>query len=174
MREVNKLTDIIRENPLPDWDELPQLELYMDQVIILVARYLSNQELLPTDEKPVTPAMINNYVKMGLVAPPVKKKYNRSQVACIIMICVLKRSLTMSAIQDLFPPDMAEDDIEKLYGLFRRSRASAVEYAEEQIRKWNEEFLEIDGDDNDEAFIISLAVMAGLFRSSAEKLIADR
>ena len=30
----------MQEFRLPDWDSLPQLELYMDQVIVLPKRYL--------------------------------------------------------------------------------------------------------------------------------------
>ena len=48
---------------LPSWESLPQLDLYMDQVIVLMERYLA----LFSDgkDKLITPSMINNYVKLG-------------------------------------------------------------------------------------------------------------
>ena len=64
---------------LPSWESLPQLDLYMDQVMVLMERYLA----LFSDgkDKLITPSMINNYVKLGLIPPPVKKKYSREHLA---------------------------------------------------------------------------------------------
>ena len=56
---------------LPRWDELPDIELYMDQVINLVSKYLS--PILSQQEQPMlTKSMVNNYVKLGLIPAPVK------------------------------------------------------------------------------------------------------
>lgn len=57
---------------LPQWEELPDIDLYMDQVLNLVDRYLS-----PIGVKPVTAAMINNYVKLNLIPKPIGKRYSR-------------------------------------------------------------------------------------------------
>ena len=56
---------------LPRWHELPDIELYMDQVITLIEKYLSP---LITLEKHtlLTSSMVNNYVKHGLIPAPVK------------------------------------------------------------------------------------------------------
>lgn len=75
MMEETKLrawAEDLKELRLPRWEELPELELYMDQVITLVDRYLSP---LMEDEKHqlLSSAMVNNYVKHKLVPPPVKK-----------------------------------------------------------------------------------------------------
>ena len=65
---------------LPDWDSLPQLELYMDQVIILLTEYLSPL-CRSGEEKAVTASIINNYVRMHVMPPPRKKKYGRIHLA---------------------------------------------------------------------------------------------
>ena len=132
--KLKSWAETVEMHPLPDWDELPELELYMDQVIILTGRYLGYMEPLTGEDKPVTPAMINNYVKMGLMPPPVKKKYSRCQLACIIIICILKRSLTMSAIQKILNKDMAPADIERLYRTFTENRSAALSYVTDQLR----------------------------------------
>ncbi len=167
--------EIIERNPLPDWDQLPDLELYMDQVIVLTGRYLSHLEILSGEDKPVTPAMINNYVKMGLMPPPVKKKYRRSQLACIIIICILKRSLTMAAIQKIISKDMTEEDIERLYHSFTRNRSSALDYVTKQIESLDGGIAGTDDADgaDDSAMIIRLAVVANLCKFSAEKLAEE-
>ena len=169
--QMTEWADIMEGHILPDWDDLPQLELYMDQVVILAAQYMSHLGPMLGEEKPVTPAMINNYVKMGLIAPPVKKRYRRSHLACIIIICLLKRSLTMAAIQKLMTPHMPEQEVEHLYRSFRRNRSIAIEHVVKQVHDWDGEIFRSDEDDDDAAFVIRLAVMANLFKTSAEKLV---
>lgn len=57
---------------LPRWEELPDIELYMDQVISLVGKYLT--PILPKQEQALlTKSMVNNYVKLELIPAPVKK-----------------------------------------------------------------------------------------------------
>lgn len=102
---------------LPTWEQLPQLELYMDQVIILLKQYLA--PLHHGDEdKAVTASIINNYVRMKVVPAPVKKKYSRVHIASLIMICALKQSLSISCIQRMLPPDQSAEEIAKLYNDF--------------------------------------------------------
>jgi len=54
---------LLKEYHLPTWDELPTIELYMDQVIILLSNYLGIFSAVSNDDKIITPTMINNYVK---------------------------------------------------------------------------------------------------------------
>ncbi len=72
----------------PSWNELPLLELYMDQVIIIIEESLT--PMLPGIPKIITPTMINNYVKQKILPPTVKKKYNRKHLSELIMITLLK------------------------------------------------------------------------------------
>lgn len=62
-KELDCLYAKFSHHTLPRWEDLPEIDLYMDQVIALMRKYLS---IFDTDgEKLLTPAMINNYVKMG-------------------------------------------------------------------------------------------------------------
>ena len=66
---------------LPQWNELPDMDLYMDQVVILLQRYLN---FLPEDEHgnaAITASIINNYVRLKIMPPPIKKKYTRVHMA---------------------------------------------------------------------------------------------
>ena len=98
-------TDFLRRYRLPRWDDFPDLEIYMDQMIVLINRYLSDQET----DRPVTASMINNYVKMRLMPPPVRKKYGRAHLAYLVVICSLKDALGMAVIEQMFPPGMEGD-----------------------------------------------------------------
>ena len=102
---------------LPEWDALPQLELYMDQIIILLKQYLAPLHR-GEEDKAITASIINNYVRMKVMPAPVKKKYSRVHLACLIMICSLKRSLSISCIQRILPSDHSEESVRQLYNGF--------------------------------------------------------
>lgn len=72
----------------PKWEDLPELDLYLDQVLLYVNQ--TTQSLRQDSDKGLTASMINNYVKHGLVDKPIKKKYNRQQLARLIAITVFK------------------------------------------------------------------------------------
>ena len=85
---------------LPRWNELPDFELYLDQVLNLLDKYLF--PFVPCEDPHiVTASMINNYVKLQLLPPPTKKKYNRSHLAHLIAIGVLKQTLSLPMIRIL-------------------------------------------------------------------------
>ena len=104
--------DELEKFDLPDWEDLPQLDLYMDQVILLLNRYLAP---MVGEEKYVTASIINNYVRMKVMPPPVKKRYARTHLAYLIIICTLKQSLSISCIQRMLPPGNSEDEVRDLY-----------------------------------------------------------
>ena len=68
---------------LPQWELLPDIGLYMDQVITLMDRTFS--PALPKGE--MTKSMVNNYVKVGMIPRPVGKKYDREHLAMLGFLC---------------------------------------------------------------------------------------
>ena len=84
---------------LPRWSELPVLDLYMDQVVTLIERYLG-LFFIDKQEKMLTKSMVNNYVKLQLIPAPVKKQYSRRHVALLIAITVLKQVVTIKEVKD--------------------------------------------------------------------------
>lgn len=102
---------------LPEWDSLPQLDLYMDQIIILLKQYLAPLHR-GEEDKAITASIINNYVRMKIMPAPIKKKYSRIHLACLIMICSLKRSLSISCIQRILPSEHSEESVRQLYNGF--------------------------------------------------------
>ena len=112
---------------LPYWDALPQLDLYMDQVIILLTRYLSLMNR-GTDEKPITASIINNYVRLRVMPPPVKKKYSRRHIAYLVVICTLKGSLSISSIQRLLPEERSEEAVREMYNAFVRQYRAVTSF----------------------------------------------
>ena len=88
---------------LPEWEDLPQIDLYLDQVIALVNQYLGFFVYDPTEEKLLTPSMVNNYVKLRLIPAPIRKKYGRKHIALLLMVCAFKQSVSMAAMQAMLP-----------------------------------------------------------------------
>ena len=80
----------------PLWEELPEIELYLDQVLLYVNQV--TQSTLGPNDNGLTASMVNNYVKHGHVAKPIKKKYNAAQVARLIVITSLKTVFEISEI----------------------------------------------------------------------------
>ena len=89
---------------IPRWKELPNVDLYLDQVVTLVNETLSSFLSNPNSEEDtpiLTKNMINNYVKNKIIEPPVKKKYNKIHLAKFFVICVLKEVYKMNDIKIL-------------------------------------------------------------------------
>lgn len=119
-RKMDKWSNYIIEFDLPEYDNLPSIGLYMDQVITLLSQYLG---YLPNSndknaESFITANAINNYVRLGAMPAPVKKKYYANHIAYLIMICVLKPSLSISDISQLIPANISEDELKIVYNRF--------------------------------------------------------
>ncbi len=97
-QDLQEWQESLREVHLPRWEELPNLGLYMDQVITILEHYL--EPVFPEGEKILTPAMINNYVKLKLIPKPDKKKYGREHLAYLVAITILKQVLTIPEVRD--------------------------------------------------------------------------
>ena len=160
---------------LPDWDSLPQLDLYMDQVILLLTRYLAPLER-SGDEKTITASIINNYVRMKVMPPPVKKRYSRMHLAYLVMICILKQSLSISCIQRLLPEDRSEEAVRALYADFvRQDRAASgflcsLPFSGGQLRMGECAGLSLEGDGG---LVTTSAILSTLSKSLTEFLLRE-
>lgn len=85
-------------------EDIPDIELYMDQVTTFMGTHLKNTTRNPESDKILTKTMINNYAKNDLLPPPFKKKYTRDHVLLLIFIYYYKGILSISDIQDLLKP----------------------------------------------------------------------
>ena len=91
-----QLADHIKDFKMPRYQQLPNVGLYLDQT----TQYI-NQVLAPLGCIEITPSMISNYVKKGIIAPPVKKLYYAEQIAYLFYIAIAKNVLSMEHIIQL-------------------------------------------------------------------------
>ncbi|MDO4312633.1 MAG: DUF1836 domain-containing protein [Eubacteriales bacterium] len=84
-------------------DQIPNIDLYMDQVTTFMEEGLERTKRYPED-KILTKTMINNYAKNNLLPPPVKKKYSKEHVLALIFIYYFKNLLSIKDIETLLDP----------------------------------------------------------------------
>lgn len=84
-------------------ENIPDIQLYMDQVTTFMDKYLSSAKRYPED-KVLTKTMINNYAKNNLLPSPSKKKYSKDHMILLIFIYYLKNILSINDIQTLLSP----------------------------------------------------------------------
>jgi len=94
IEEYDKWEKSLATINFPIWDELPKLELYMDQVVAYVNSIIGSLGL-----DLITSSMINNYVKKNVVLAPVKKKYQVMHIADILIITLLKSTYPLDVIR---------------------------------------------------------------------------
>ena len=97
MEELAELKqELARQRP-DDWDGLPDIPLYMDQVVGYLARQIPDFG----DGDALTPAMINNYIKDGLLERANGKKYGQEHLAYLTAICALKQVMSVREMKVL-------------------------------------------------------------------------
>jgi len=120
---MNKKEFSINNFHLPRWNELPNIDLYLDQVVNLINSTLSPYIFLNNDKKKeniqvLTKTMINNYVKNNLIEAPEKKQYSKIQLAKLFVICILKQVYSMQDISILISIALENTSAEEKYNSF--------------------------------------------------------
>lgn len=117
MKKGVELEQTIDKFKIPRYAELPDLDFYMDQVVALTEKHLY---LLSYEggQKFITPSMINNYVKLGIIPPPKKKRYSKEHICYLFIICTLKSVIPIQSIADLIKMQTRNKNIFELYDLF--------------------------------------------------------
>lgn len=119
-------SDSLLEFHLPRWEELPNFDLYMDQVITLIHGYV---RVLFANEKDtiLTSAMINNYVKLKLIPKAEKKRYNRVHIAYLIAITMLKQVLTITEVKEGIEYQSNMSGLKEAFNLFCGEQELAIQ-----------------------------------------------
>lgn len=125
MKELAELIERLSVERPADWESLPDIELYRDQVL----SYMKRQHSLQPEGDQLTGAMINNYIKSGLLPRANGKKYTKDHLVYLTAICSLKQVLSMGETDELLKlqPDIAntknfyEDYLDKMEKAFHET-----------------------------------------------------
>lgn len=161
---IEKIISLETPPHFPRWEDFPEVDLYMDQVTDLINRQLGSFSLFKGGELCITSSMINNYVKSKLMPPPVKKRYSRIHLAYIVIICTLKQTFCISAIQNVLRPDIPEDGIKKLYNEFALAQEEAYLDAATKIKG-------IFAEEDSNSALLTLNMMSNV---NTEKILAEK
>lgn len=153
---------------LPRWDELPELELYMDQVITLMNKYIGG--FSPDSDAQLTPSMINNYVKHCIIPGPVKKKYGRTHLSRLLIVCALKPVLPISSIAELTDSLLKNHTEQELHDFFVVHYEQAFADTMDSLKSYTEETIK---NNNDLDLMLSLTVLHSASISCAGKFLAQ-
>lgn len=118
----DRLNASIQSLHLPTYQEIPNVGLYLEQT----AKYISDS-LAPIQSAPITGSMISNYVKKGLIAKPVRKQYNREQIAQLIFIAVAKTVVSMDDLSLMLSIQRKTYSVQVAYDYFRTELYAMLE-----------------------------------------------
>ena len=184
---MDKLQEILEKLDLEGQltlEEIPSIDLYMDQVIQLFEKKFAESKRTP-DEKNLTKTMINNYAKGKLLFPIKNKKYSKEHLILISLIYQLKGALSINDIKIALRGinEKAEngslklDDFYSSYlQLISKNTAEFKGALAQQEKDIREAATEFENEEEKAAFepvlmIASLVHMSNLYRRVAEKLV---
>ena len=164
----------MKDYKLPDWNEIPDLGLYMEQVIDYIKTYL---DYIPPEldyDLSLTPSTINNYVRKKIMPIPINKRYYRVHLVFLLMILTMKQSINISSISKLIPVDMASEDLKRKYSAYRKEHEKMTKLFVREIRIDAEPILNEQKNEKNVAFKTEDLIFGNIIIGGYTKLLAER
>ena len=154
------------ESQTVEWDRLPEIYLYMDQVLTYMKKQLHFYER-DGDTTLLTSSMINNYVKDGVLPRPAQKKYSREHLALLTVICMLKNVLSIQDIASLLKILLISASPSEMYNRFCGAQTAALKEVCGRIRSSGKSEADLT------RLAIELSVEANARRTAAERILSE-
>lgn len=185
---LKTLLDKIKKLDYINPDDIPNIDLYMDQVTTFMDEHLKSSKRY-NEDKLLTKTMINNYTKNNLLPSPTKKKYSKEHLLLLIFIYYFKNILSISDIQGIFNPltekyygGKSEIGLEEVYKeIFGYEKDQMDVFFKDVIRKYNKSkqmFQEVKSEEDKDflntfSFICMLSFDVYVKKQMIESLIDD-
>lgn len=183
------MINILRKIDYIKPEDIPNIDLYMDQVTTFVDEQLSSLKRFD-DDKMLTKTMINNYTKSNLLPPPNKKKYSKDHMILLIYIYYLKSVLSISDIKEIINPltdkfynKDTDIDLSKIYDIiFEIEKNNSKAITKDILNKYRYAmgtFKDMDDEDEDKRFLVEYSFICMLCfdvyikKTMIEKLIDE-
>jgi hypothetical protein len=179
---AEKLTLEYQKKGLADGRTIPDIDLYIDQMVSCLNAELS---LYAEDGKgPVTKGMVSNYTKHKMIPGPEGKRYSKDHCIFMLLVYYLKGCFSMDQVQRLMKPILSNYDSDwddavdmpayykEILDAVREAEEDFAVKLQERIRR-NKKFLADRGSDDDISELILLISML-LMRSNEERYIAEK
>ena len=166
--------------------DIPNIDLYMDQVTTLMESRLKNTTRYPDQDKILTKTMINNYTKNNLLPPPLKKKYSREHVMILIFIYYYKGIMSISDIQTVLQPITEryfkkadgltlEDIYEEVFSLEREQVEALKKDVMDKFTRAEKTFEKREDEEEDQSFLRFFAFISMLsFDVYVKRLLIEK
>ena len=185
---LRKLVENLQATNYIGPNDIPNIDLYMDQVTKFLDEHLEQSKRYDSD-KLLTKTMINNYTKNNLLPSPVKKKYSKDHMYLLVFIYYLKSFLSINDVQhivgpmkDLFFGEDAKMNLEEVYkGIFDMETVVSNDLAKDVMKKFDRSkrvFSDVEGEEEKEflsifSFISMLSFDVYLKKQMIEQIIDD-
>lgn len=157
-----RIAQSVKDFRLPRYNEIPNMGLYLEQATKYICEYLE-----PLGEYSLTPSMISNYVKKGLIANPVKKQYSREQIAYLFFIAVAKSVLSLDALTGFIKLQQRTYPLPKAYNYFCSEFENLLQFTFEL-----KDTIESAGQDNtDEKRLLFTCIVSAVQKVYLEKCL---
>ena len=180
MKDINSLVEDVKINNFITLEDIPDIDLYMDQLIQLFENklgYLKRNE----EDKILTKTMINNYSKGNLFMDIKNKKYSKNHIILIILIYELKSVISIPDIKVAFNnivksyDENSEDkiDLENLYKKHLKMISKNDDDIKEEILNITKELENLNAEEEKLLLLTYLAAKANMYKRLCEKIVDD-
>ena len=181
LAELKKYLETVASFSLPQYKELPGVELYMEQVLKYINGTLDSLTL--DQENMLTSFMVNNYVKAKMIDLPVKKKYSKDQIGYLMAICLMKSTISMADMSLLLELDSCVSvDKGRLYAFWASMESSILNETAKKTISRIESLAKVNSSEKgkkskkseeDVRASLGLVALRLAIQSQANKLISD-
>lgn len=177
--KINKILQEVTSSKDITLSDIPDIDLYMDQVITLFENKLGDLKRNEAD-KIMTKTMINNYAKAKILPPVKNKKYNKQQIILLTLVYNLKQAVSLNDINTIFNPILKNIEsgneelshVEDLYNVFLEMKSLGIEMFEKYFNELeNSVDSKSKGIEKPILLAMALVAQANLQRRMAEKII---
>lgn len=159
-KTLKEYKEMFSEKRPQEWDAIPDIELYMDQVI----SYMQRQHLGLEINENLTSSMVNNYAKQNLIPRANGKKYDRTHIAWLTAICLLKQVVSVSDVKTLLDCQIQDEEISIFYEKY-------MNILDDELNKIDN-LIDVKSDKNEVANLaLSLAISSYVQKLACECLI---
>lgn len=165
-------------------EDIPSLDLYMDQLITLFESNLSHTKRYKED-KLLTKTMINNYTKDKVLMPAHKKKYTKDHIILMLLLYQFKSIISIGDIKDIFSVVKEDDHLDsekltRLYTTYLNCKNKELSYfnmgIEKRVETVNEELekLNIKDDKIESILLVFMLIEQASYHKRLAEIIIDK
>ena len=160
-----EIKNLIKDFSLPRYSDIPNVGLYLEQVVKYISEYLE-----PLGSFSLTASMVSNYVKKDLIGNPVKKQYDREQIARLFFVAVAKNVLSMEDIRLLFEMQHETYEPRRAYDYFCSEFENVLQF----VFGLKENLDTVGTDSNDTKTMLRNTIIAVAYKVYLDKYLAAR